>query len=114
MPKRFLTMDSKVQSDPYYVLGVQKDAKMTDIKKAYFELAKKYHPDLNPDNEAAQKMFVVIQDAYKIIQMDKNPLLKEKYRKEFNEYQQTQSPDDVNFKSKRPKSKNEDGSDDFG
>ncbi len=89
MPKRFLTMDSKVQSDPYYVLGVQKDAKMTDIKKAYFELAKKYHPDLNPDNEAAQKMFVIIQDAYKIIQMDKNPLLKEKYRKEFNKYQQT-------------------------
>ena len=47
--------------------------------------------------------------------MEKNPLLREKYKKEFNEYEQTHSPDDANFKSKRPKSKNSDGADsDFG
>ena len=43
--------------DPYSVLGVSKDADDEEIKKAYRELAKKYHPDRNPgDQEAAEKM----------------------------------------------------------
>lgn len=43
--------------DPYKVLGVSPDASDEDIKRAYRQLAKKYHPDLNPgDQEAARKM----------------------------------------------------------
>ncbi|KAH6856802.1 hypothetical protein B0I37DRAFT_301094 [Chaetomium sp. MPI-CAGE-AT-0009] len=52
--------------DPYGTLGVSKNAAPSDIKKAYYGLAKKYHPDTNKDPTAKDK-FAEIQSAYEIL-----------------------------------------------
>jgi len=51
-------------SDLYEVLGVPKDASPEQIKKAYRELAFKYHPDRNPDSTAAEEKFKLVNEAY--------------------------------------------------
>ena len=51
----------------YEILGVDKKASDTDIKKAFYKLSLKYHPDKNPGNKEALDMFYQIQEAYKIL-----------------------------------------------
>lgn len=53
--------------DPYSVLGVGKTASEKDIKSAFRKLAKKFHPDQNPDDPKAQKSFAEINQAYEIV-----------------------------------------------
>ncbi len=54
--------------DYYQILGVSKDAKQEEIKKAYRKLALKYHPDANPNNkEEAEKKFKEIGEAYAVL-----------------------------------------------
>ena len=50
--------------DPYKVLGLAPDASDEEVKKAYRELAKKYHPDLHPGDEEAAKRMNEINTAY--------------------------------------------------
>ena len=57
--------------DFYAVLGVAKDADSTAIKKAYRALARKYHPDRNPDDAAAAEKFKEIGEAYAVLSDDK-------------------------------------------
>ena len=53
--------------DYYALLGVQRDAKPEDIRKAYRRLARKYHPDLNPGDKTAEERFKKIQEAYDVL-----------------------------------------------
>ena len=53
-------------NDPYYVLGVNKSAKTQEIKSAYRNLARKWHPDKN-DSPYAEEKFVKINAAYEIL-----------------------------------------------
>ncbi|EPQ60979.1 hypothetical protein GLOTRDRAFT_109242 [Gloeophyllum trabeum ATCC 11539] len=66
------------QKDPYAVLGVKKDATQAEIKKVYFSLARKYHPDTNPDKDAQAK-FLEIQEAYDILKDEKKRAAYDKY-----------------------------------
>ncbi len=58
--------------NPYEVLGVDKDFTKDELKKKYRKLAKKYHPDLNPDNEEAKEKLQEINEAYAILSNDEN------------------------------------------
>ncbi len=53
--------------DPYDVLGVAKSASPAEIKKAYRQLAKKFHPDRNKDDAKAKERFSEINSAYEIV-----------------------------------------------
>ncbi|MDQ2084989.1 molecular chaperone DnaJ [Herbivorax sp. ANBcel31] len=53
--------------DYYEILGVDKNASDTDIKKAYRKLAKKYHPDMNPDDKTAETKFKEASEAYEVL-----------------------------------------------
>jgi DnaJ-class molecular chaperone len=53
--------------DPYDVLGVDRSASLEDIRKAYRNLAKKLHPDLNPGNREAEARFKEVAGAYDLL-----------------------------------------------
>ena len=53
--------------DYYEVLGIDKNADDAAIKKAYRQLAKKYHPDMNPGDQEAEKKFKEASEAYAVL-----------------------------------------------
>lgn len=53
--------------DYYKVLGIEKNATQEDIKKAYRKLARKYHPDLNPNDKESHKKFQQVNEANEVL-----------------------------------------------
>ncbi|XP_057181807.1 dnaJ heat shock protein family (Hsp40) member A3b isoform X2 [Triplophysa rosa] len=63
----FHTTSVSHQQDFYEILGVPRTATQKDIKKAYYQLAKKYHPDTNPDDPQAKEKFAQLAEAYETL-----------------------------------------------
>src|SRR5213596_2958830 len=55
------------KEDYYKILGVKRDAKPDEIKKAYRRLARKYHPDVNPGDKAAEERFKQMSEAFDVL-----------------------------------------------
>lgn len=69
--------------DYYHILGVNKTASEDDIKKAYRKLARKYHPDLNPNDESAKKKFQEINEANEVLSDKEKRKKYDKYGKDW-------------------------------
>ncbi|XP_050098062.1 protein tumorous imaginal discs, mitochondrial-like isoform X1 [Anopheles aquasalis] len=80
--RSFYTSNILHKKDYYSTLGVTKNASPKEIKKAYYQLAKKYHPDTNKDDPDAGRKFQEVSEAYEV-------LSDETKRSEYDTYGQT-------------------------
>lgn len=69
--------------DYYKTLGVSRNASQAEIQKAYRELARKYHPDLNPDDKEAKTKFQQIQSAFDVLNDQEKRELYDRYGSSF-------------------------------
>ncbi|MBP5273583.1 MAG: J domain-containing protein [Abditibacteriota bacterium] len=74
--------------DYYSVLGVDKSASLKDIKSAYKKLARKYHPDVNPGDKAAEEKFKDISEAYAVLSDEEKRKKYDTYGRDWEQYQQ--------------------------
>ncbi|WP_053991818.1 DnaJ C-terminal domain-containing protein [Mangrovimonas sp. TPBH4] len=105
--------------DYYTILGVDKNASESDIKKAYRKLARKYHPDLNPNDKEAEKKFKEINEANEVLSHPENRKKYDKYGKDwqhseaFEEAQRQQQSQRAQYQSSSGRFSEEDFSDFF-
>lgn len=69
--------------DYYKILGISKTATEKEIKSAFRKLARKYHPDLNPDDKEAEKKFKEINEANEVLSNPENRKKYDKYGKDW-------------------------------
>ncbi len=75
--------------DYYAVLGVRRKASADDIKKAYRKLARKYHPDVNGGDAAAEQRFKEISEAYAVLSDDAKRRTYDKFGAQWKQYEQS-------------------------
>ena len=72
----------------YELLGVSRSASEKEIRSAYRKLARRYHPDVNPNNEAAEERFKELQGAYDVLSDEKTRKQYEKYGERWQQAEQ--------------------------
>ena len=72
-------MATSTKTDYYELLGVPRKASLKDIRAAFRKLARKYHPDLNPGDKAAEEKFKQIQEAYDVLSDSKKRQMYDQY-----------------------------------
>jgi curved DNA-binding protein len=97
--------------DYYKVLGVDKNATQDDIKKAYRKLARKLHPDLNPNDKEAHKKFQQINEANEVLS---DPEKRKKYDQYGKDWQHAEQFEQARQSQQRPGFERETFSGDFG
>ena len=60
-------MGTATKRDYYEILGVKKGASDAELKKAFRKLARKYHPDVNPNDKTAEHKFKEMNEAYEVL-----------------------------------------------
>ena len=70
-------------NDYYATLGVNRSASPEEIQKAYRDLARKYHPDMNPDDDSAKNRFQEVQAAFDVLSDEKKRRLYDRYGSNF-------------------------------
>ncbi len=80
--ERAQNSDRPREADLYAALGVARDASADEIKKAYRKLARKYHPDVNPGNKAAEERFKEISRAHDALSDEKSRALYDEFGEE--------------------------------
>ena len=72
-------MATTAKTDYYELLGVARKASTKDIRNAFRKLARKYHPDLNPGDKAAEEKFKQLQEAYDVLSDSKKRQMYDQY-----------------------------------
>jgi molecular chaperone DnaJ len=72
-------MPTTTKTDYYELLGVSRKASAKDIRAAFRKLARKYHPDLNPGDKAAEEKFKQLQEAYDVLSDSKKRQMYDQY-----------------------------------
>src|ERR1041384_849409 len=72
-------MPTTSKTDYYELLGVPRKASAKDIRAAFRKLARKYHPDLNPGDKAAEEKFKQLQEAYDVLSDSKKRQMYDQY-----------------------------------
>lgn len=84
--------------DYYQVLGVERDADQSEIRSTFRRLARKYHPDVNPDDSQAEERFKEINEAYEVLSDPEKRAKYDQLGREYSRYQQAGGqPGDFNW-----------------